>query len=80
MSFLRHDHEKRHAIPWSLIYHHGSNRELTGTDLIRSQNIGVSKSAGASREKIDDRRLRELLEELYRDKKYFDHVVETTSK
>ncbi|KAJ8297652.1 hypothetical protein KUTeg_024183 [Tegillarca granosa] len=77
MSFLRHQHEKRHMIPWSLIYS-GSSRDMTSLDLKRSEQIGVSKSAGASREKIDDRRLKELLEELYRDKKYFDHVVETS--
>lgn len=29
---------------------------------------------------IDDNRLRRLLEELYRDKKYFDQYVETTGK
>ena len=29
---------------------------------------------------IDDYRLRQLLEELYRDKKYFDHYVDTTGR
>lgn len=36
------------------------------------------KSAENTKKKIDDRRLKELLEELYKDKKYFDHVIDST--
>lgn len=39
---------------------------------------GASKSADARKRDMDEWRLKILLEELYKDKKYFDHVIDST--
>lgn len=44
------------------------------------RSLGASKSADAKKRNMDDWRLRILLEELYKDKKYFDHVIDSTGK
>lgn len=67
-------HDMRHAMPWSLL-----NKNPVRESSISDININRKgpKSADAKRD-LDDRRLKELLEELYTDKKYFDHVIHTT--
>ncbi|KAK3100695.1 hypothetical protein FSP39_023883 [Pinctada imbricata] len=76
-------HDLRHSIPWSLRVengHPGISRAHTGLhdESDNSNNaFGLPKSADHKRN-LDDRRLREILEELYKDKKYFDHVIDTT--
>lgn len=44
------------------------------------RSLGASKSADAKKRNMDDWRLKILLEELYKDKKYFDHVIDSTGK
>ncbi|VDI36257.1 Hypothetical predicted protein, partial [Mytilus galloprovincialis] len=73
-----HKHDMRHALPWSLINQY-QIRESSLLDINSvSKHHTMSKSAGNVKRDMDDRRLRELLEELYKDKKYFDHVIDTT--
>lgn len=75
-----HKHDMRHALPWSLINQY-QIRESSLLDINSvSKHHTMSKSAGNVKRDMDDRRLRELLEELYKDKKYFDHVIDTTGK
>ncbi|CAC5411125.1 unnamed protein product [Mytilus coruscus] len=71
-------HDMRHALPWSLINQY-QIRESSLLDINSvSKQHTTSKSANNVKRDMDDRRLRELLEELYKDKKYFDHVIDTT--
>jgi hypothetical protein len=65
----------RHALPWSLInqYHIRESSVLDANSVAKKQL--APKSADNGKREIDDRRLRELLEELYKDKKYFDHMI-----
>lgn len=73
-------HDMRHALPWSLInqYQIRESSVLDANSVAKKQV--APKSAENGKREIDDRRLRELLEELYKDKKYFDHVIDTTGK
>ena len=77
----RHKHELRHMIPWSMLGRTPVRSIASAGDPLLSKSSEHPKSAGAiQRKDMDDRRLKELLEELYKDKKYFDHVIETTGK
>ena len=40
----------------------------------------VGPKSADNKRSMDDRRLREVLEELYKDKKYFDHVIDSTGE
>lgn len=75
-------HELRHTIPWSLREPSSMTRANTmvndSGESMRS--LGASKSADAKKRNMDDWRLRILLEELYKDKKYFDHVIDSTDR
>lgn len=57
--------------------------EQNGAFRHKSDNSLTARSADgrySTMSSIDDNRLRRLLEELYKDKKYFDRYVETTGK
>lgn len=69
-------HDRRHAIPWS-IRNAPTRPHTDGHSLSKSLDAPRSDET-YKRDDVDDRRLRELLEELYKDKKYFDHVIDTT--
>lgn len=75
-------HELRHSIPWSLREPTGVTRaNTTLNDSGESVRIdGACKSADAKKRDMDEWRLKILLEELYKDKKYFDHVLDSTDR
>ena len=75
-------HELRHSIPWSLREPTSVTRaNTTLNDSGESVRIdGACKSADAKKRDMDEWRLKILLEELYKDKKYFDHVLDSTGE
>ncbi|XP_062571963.1 trichohyalin-like [Saccostrea cucullata] len=75
-------HELRHTIPWSLREPTSMTRaNTTLNESGESMRLnGASKSADARKRDMDEWRLKILLEELYKDKKYFDHVIDSTER
>ncbi|OWF55627.1 hypothetical protein KP79_PYT13296 [Mizuhopecten yessoensis] len=74
---LKSRHDQRHAIPWSILNAPPGRPHTDGNDLAKS--LDAPRSADTIQRGMDEKRLRELLEELYKDKKYFDHVIDTTA-
>ncbi|XP_069128925.1 uncharacterized protein [Argopecten irradians] len=74
---LKSNHDRRHAIPWSIINPPPRRPHTDGGGL--TQSLDAPRSADMASRGMDDKRLRELLEELYKDKKYFDHVIDTSA-
>ena len=56
-----------------------NNREQETGDGV-NEDMNGRDSGGSQVKYIDDNRLRQLLEELYKDKKYFDQYVEATGQ